>query len=97
MQPSAILLVHYIHKKVAFDMGIFEGRLKRKSQVLVKAASYGVRVSYESGHPFTLELLEGIVECCPKKLSRHPARAGFSRNMHRDIRAVIVLVEDTGD
>lgn len=78
-------------------MGILEGRLKRKSQVLIKATSLEVCVSNESGNSLAFELFEWVVKRCPEELSRQPPRARFSCNVHGDIGAVEVFVVDPGD
>lgn len=78
-------------------MGIFEGRLKLEAQVLVKSTSLLVGRGYYPRHPLAAKLHERVVETEPQVLAAEPFATGDCSNVHQQVRAIEVLIQDTGD
>lgn len=78
-------------------MGIFEGRLKLEAQVLVKATSLLVDRGHYPRDPLAAKLHERVVETEPQVFAAQPLSAGDCGNVHQQVCAVEVLVQDTCD
>lgn len=78
-------------------MGIFEGRLKLEAQVLVKPTSLLVGRGHYPRDPLAAKLHERVVEAKPQVLTAQPLSSRDCRNVHQQICAVEVLVQDTCD
>lgn len=78
-------------------MGIFEGRLKRKAQMLVESTSLEIGSRDNPGHTFATKLHERVVEAEPQILTTQPPAPWGSCDVHQEVGAVEVLIKDTSD
>lgn len=97
VQPAAVFLVHRVYKQVAFRVGIFEGRLKLEAQMLVESTGLLVGRGHYPRDPFAAKLNKWVVKTKPQVLSAKPLTTRYCRNMHQQIRAVEVFIENTRD
>lgn len=86
--------MHTVHKQIAIKVGIFEGRLKLKAQVLVKLSRISVTRSDDSSYSFTPQLDKRVIETKPEKFSAQPASARDGCYVHLHIGAIEAIVDD---